>query len=95
MISVVIPTYHEASVIEETLRRAAAALRAASVDFELVVVDDCSMDGTAGLAQLLAKEMPVQVLMRPGRLGLATAVLDGWTLATGEVLGVMDAACTS
>ena len=91
MISVVIPTYHEASVIEETLRRAAAALRAASVDFELVVVDDCSMDGTAGLAQLLAKEMPVQVLMRPGRLGLATAVLDGWNLATGEVLGVMDA----
>ncbi len=91
MISVVIPTYHEAAVIEETLRRAAAALRAASVDFELVVVDDCSMDGTAGLAQLLAKEMPVQVLMRPGRLGLATAVLDGWKLASGDVLGVMDA----
>ena len=91
MISVVIPTYNEAPVIEETLRRVAATLRSASQDFEIVVVDDCSMDGTAGLVQLLAKEMPVQVLMRPGRLGLATAVLDGWALASGDVLGVMDA----
>jgi dolichol-phosphate mannosyltransferase len=91
MISVVIPTYNEAAVIEETLRRAAAALCAASEDFELVVVDDDSADGTAQRAESLAPAIPVRVLKRPGRLGLATAVLDGWAMARGEILGVMDA----
>jgi len=91
MISVVIPTYNEAAVIEQTLRRAAAALRAAGQEFELVVVDDASADGTAARAEALAPEIPVRVLKRPGRLGLATAVLDGWAMASGEVLGVIDA----
>jgi dolichol-phosphate mannosyltransferase len=91
MISVVIPTYNEAAVIEETLRRASAALRAAGEDFELIVVDDASSDGTAELAESRAGDYPVRVLRRPGRLGLATAVLDGWAMASGEVLGVMDA----
>lgn len=40
MISIVIPTYNEASVIEETLRRASGALRGTGEDFELVVVDN-------------------------------------------------------
>jgi dolichol-phosphate mannosyltransferase len=91
MISVVIPTYNEAAAIEETLRRAAAALRAASEEFELLVVDDDSADGTAQRAESLAPAIPVRVLKRPGRLGLATAVLDGWAMARGEILGVIDA----
>lgn len=91
MISVVIPTYNEAAVIEETLRRAAAALRRAGEEFELIVVDDASADGTAERVQRLSHEIPVRVLRRPGRRGLATAVLDGWATAQGDVLGVMDA----
>ncbi len=91
MISVIIPTYNEAAVIEETLRRAAAALCSAGEDFELIVVDDAGSDGTAELAEALAGEIPVRVLRRPGRLGLATAVLDGWATARGDVLGVIDA----
>lgn len=91
MISLVIPTYYEAAVIQETLRRASAALRSAGEEFELIVVDDSSADGTAELAEALGHELPVRVLRRPGRLGLATAVLDGWRSARGDVLGVMDA----
>jgi dolichol-phosphate mannosyltransferase len=91
MISVTIPTYQEAAVIEETLRRAAAAMRATGEEFELIVVDDASADGTAERAESLAAEIPVRVLRRPGRLGLATAVLDGWAAARGDVLGVLDA----
>jgi len=91
MISVIIPTYNEAAVIEETLRRAAAALRNAGEDFEIVVVDDASADGTAERVESLAHDVPVRVLRRPGRLGLATAVLDGWATARGDIWGVMDA----
>lgn len=91
MISVVIPTYNEAAVIEQTLRRSAAALQGVGEEFELIVVDDSSSDGTAELAEALAKEFSVRVLRRPGRLGLATAVIDGWAMARGDLLAVMDA----
>jgi dolichol-phosphate mannosyltransferase len=91
MISLVIPTYKEAAVIEETLRRAAAVFEAAGEEFELIVVDDASGDGTAELAEAMARELPVRVLRRPGRMGLATAVVAGWHIARGDVLGIMDA----
>jgi dolichol-phosphate mannosyltransferase len=91
MISIIVPTYNEAAVIEETLRRAAAALRNAGEDFEIVVVDDASADGTAERVESLAHKIPVRVLRRPGRLGLATAVLDGWATARGDIWGVIDA----
>lgn len=91
MISLVIPTYNEAEAIQEALRRAAAALRSAGEEFELIVVDDSSADGTAELAESLARELPVRVLRRAGRSGLATAVLEGWKVARGNLLGVMDA----
>jgi len=91
MISIVIPTYNEASAIQETLRRAALALRSTGESFELVVVDDSSADGTAEKAEALAGELPVRVLRRPGRMGLATAVLDGWASTRSEIVGVMDA----
>ncbi len=91
MISIVLPTYNEARSIQEVLRRASEALRKAGEDHELIVVDDSSPDRTADLAEALANEIPVRVLRRPGRQGLATAVVDGWSIARGDVLGVMDA----
>ena len=90
MISIVIPAYNEAAAIGETLRRAARALAACGEEFELIVVDDSSSDGSAETCEALAGELPVRVLRRPGRLGLATAVVDGWRVARGDVLGVMD-----
>ena len=96
MISVVLPTYNEAAVIEETLRRAGAALASAGEVAELIVVDDSSADGTAELAEALGDpgrrdRLPVRVLRRPKGQGLATAVLAGWAEARGEIVGVMDA----
>jgi len=90
MISIVLPTYNEARNIQEVLRRASEALRKAGEDYELIVVDDSSPDHTADLAEALAGQLPVRVLRRPGR-GLATAVVDGWSIAKGDALGVMDA----
>jgi len=91
MISIVLPTYNEGRSIQEVLRRGSAALGKAGETHELIVVDDSSPDGTADLAEALSGEIPVRVLRRPGRMGLATAVVAGWSLARGDVLGVMDA----
>ena len=91
MISVVIPTYREADAIQPALRRAAAALASTGEAFELIVVDDFGGDDTADRAEALAGELPVRVLRRSGRQGLATAVVEGWRAARGDVWGVMDA----
>ena len=92
MISLVIPTYQEADVIEATVRRAAAALARTGEEYELIVVDDSGPgDQTAARAEALAPEIPVRVVRRGARQGLATAVVEGWKAARGDVWGVMDA----
>lgn len=91
MVSLVLPTYCEAASIQETLRRASAALQKTGEPYELIVVDDSSPDGTAEFAEALKGELPVRVVRRPGRSGLARAVVEGWKAARGDVLGVMDA----
>lgn len=69
--------------------RLAAAL--AGHRWELIVVDDGSPDGTADLAESYADVHPVRVVRRPGKAGLASAVLAGFAEARGDVLAVMDA----
>jgi dolichol-phosphate mannosyltransferase len=59
--------------------------------WELIIVDDGSPDGTADLAESYADKHPVVVVRRPGKAGLASAVLAGFGKARGDVLVVMDA----
>ena len=89
MLSVVVPTYNEAGSLPTLAERLAAAL--AGRDWELIVVDDGSPDGTAGLAEALAPRIPVRVVRRAGKAGLASAVVAGFAAARGDVLLVMDA----
>ena len=69
--------------------RLAAAL--AVHTWELIIVDDGSPDGTADLAESYADVHPVKVVRRPGKAGLASAVLAGFAQARGDILVVMDA----
>src|SRR3990170_2974847 len=89
LISIVVPTYNEAQTVPVLARRLQGAL--GEGEWELVVVDDGSPDGTADIAASLAPELPVRVVRRPGKLGLASAAMDGWAEARGDVLAVMDA----
>jgi dolichol-phosphate mannosyltransferase len=91
MISLVLPTFNEAASIEAALRRCAVALEGTGEPYELIVVDDSSPDQTGDLAEQLSNELPVRVLRRRGRNGLASAVVAGWNIAKGDVLAVMDA----
>ena len=72
---IVVPTYNELSNLEAFV----AAVRAAAPLAHLLIVDDNSPDGTGAFAdELAARDTSVQVLHRPGKLGLGTAYLDGF-----------------
>jgi dolichol-phosphate mannosyltransferase len=60
-------------------------------EWELIVVDDGSPDGTADIAEGLGKTYPIRVVRRPGKAGLASAVVAGFAAARGDTLLVMDA----
>jgi len=91
LISLVIPTYNERRNIIPLIRRVTFALQRTTDEFEIIVVDDDSPDGTWQVAEELAKGNPhLRVIRRQGEKGLATAVVAGWKAAEGEILGVMD-----
>jgi len=87
----VVPTYNERENVGPLIERLHRSL--AGLDYEVLVVDDGSPDGTAEAALECGRRLgaPVRVLVRPGRLGLSSAVLDGARAARGEVVCVMDA----
>jgi len=89
MLSVVVPTYNEAGSVPKLAERLHAALGAR--DWELVIVDDGSPDGTADIAAALAPRIPTNVVRRAGKAGLASAVIAGFAAARGDILVVMDA----
>ena len=90
--SLIVPTYNEAKNIPELVHRITTLLDPLYPnEYELIIVDDNSPDGTADRARELAQKYPIQVLQRAGKLGLSSAVIDGWNLAKGEVLSVTDA----
>ncbi len=90
-LALVVPTYNERERLPELVRAIFSAYQAASVDGELVIVDDNSPDGTGAVADELARRFPIKVLHRAGKLGLGTAVVEGFRAADAEIVGVIDA----
>ena len=90
-LSVVVPTYNERDRLTEVATALFAACEAEGVTVEMVIVDDNSPDGTGDVADDLARTRPVRVVHRSGKLGLGTAVVAGFEVASAPVFGVMDA----
>jgi dolichol-phosphate mannosyltransferase len=92
LVSIVVPTYHEADNIEALCTRIAQSMNSAELAYELVFVDDNSNDGSVEIVARLAEAgQPVRMIVRCDQRGLATAVLDGFRAARGEILVCMDA----
>ncbi|MCW6035664.1 polyprenol monophosphomannose synthase [Spirulina subsalsa FACHB-351] len=91
-LSLVIPTYNERPNIRLLISELVRVLdQALPQNYELIVVDDDSPDQTWAIALELTVHYPqLRVLRRLGERGLASAVLRGWQVARGQVLGVMD-----
>jgi dolichol-phosphate mannosyltransferase len=82
----VLPTYEEAGNIEQIIRRALASMPEGS---RVLVVDDNSPDGTGEIAERLTGELPVEVLHRAGKEGLASAYIAGFRHALGRGAGLV------
>jgi dolichol-phosphate mannosyltransferase len=92
-LSLILPTYNEGDNIKEIVGILSQLLdRVIPDEYELIIVDDNSPDQTWKIALELTSDYPqLKVMRRTNEKGLATAVVRGWQVARGEILGVIDA----
>lgn len=85
------PIYNEAATLEFIVERVIKADRM-GLDLEILAVDDGSRDGTADIAERLARARPEMRLIRhPVNRGKGAALRTGFAQATGDIVLVQDA----
>lgn len=88
LLSVVVPAYNERATLDEIVRCLLEVREAA----QIVIVDDCSTDGTGAIADRLASEHArVTVVHHPVNRGKTEALKTGFAMTTGKIVIVQDA----
>ena len=92
LLSILIPVYNERSVVEQSLRLVLAAPLPENMHRELVIVDDCSTDGTWNILQRLAEaDSRIQLYRHQVNQGKGAAVRTAIEKASGDFCLVQDA----
>ncbi|MCD6328451.1 glycosyltransferase family 2 protein [bacterium] len=86
-VSIIVPAYNEAAAIEADLEAIIEAMQSSGYEYEIIVVDDGSTDGTGDLAEA----MGVQVLRHLRNKGVGSARTKGVKAARGEIIVMTDA----
>jgi glycosyltransferase involved in cell wall biosynthesis len=86
-LSVVIPVYNEKNTILEVLDR----VRKVDLPKEIIVVDDCSTDGTREVLQSLPPSDGLKILFQPENRGKGAALRAGFGSVSGDIVVVQDA----
>src|SRR5581483_5337778 len=89
-LSVVIPAHNEVDSIGDVVRAVVAELEREAIDYELLVVDDASGDGTSDAVAVAAEGNPnVRCVRSPNPPGFGHAVRAGLTLFSGDAVAIM------
>ena len=87
MVSVVMPAFNERDTIEEIVRR----VMAVPLRLELIVIDDCSTDGTREKLEALKRDLGFTLLLQPSNGGKGAAVRAGFKQVSGQIVVIQDA----
>ncbi len=91
-LTIVIPAYNEAGAIGPVLEELAATMSSSDLDYEIVVVDDGSADGTSEVIRELAPKLPrVRVIVHPRNRGYGASLKTGIHSANAEIIAITDA----
>ncbi|MBX5494580.1 MAG: glycosyltransferase family 2 protein, partial [Bryobacteraceae bacterium] len=92
LLSILIPVYNERTVVERSIAQVLAAPLPENMDRELVVVDDCSTDGTSAILERLAAANPkIRLFRHAVNQGKGAAVRTAIQHARGDFAIVQDA----
>ncbi len=92
LLSILIPVYNERTVVERSLAQVLAAPLPENMDRELVIVDDCSTDGTSEiLERLVANQSGMRLIRKTVNEGKGAAVRTAIQHAAGDFCLVQDA----
>jgi len=83
------PAYNEAGSIGQTVSAVASALRAAEVDYEVIVVDDASADGTAAEVAAAAGDERIRCVQSHNPRGFGYAIRSGLDLFTKDAVAIV------
>jgi glycosyltransferase involved in cell wall biosynthesis len=91
-LSILIPVYNERTVVERSLAQVLAAPLPENMDRELIIVDDCSTDGTSAILDQLAEGEPnIRLIRKSVNEGQGAAVRTAIQEASGDFCLVQDA----
>ncbi|MAG50650.1 hypothetical protein CL621_03355 [archaeon] len=87
-ISIVIPVYNERKSVEDIINRIKTVMKKSNYDYEIIVVDDCSMDNSY---QILQKISDIKLIRNKSNSGYSASLKKGINESKGEYIIITDA----
>ncbi len=91
LLSVVVPCFNEADTLSECVQRL-LRIQNQHLQLEIIIVDDCSSDGSGRIAEALSREFKeIKMLRHATNRGKGAALSTGFRSAQGDIVAIQDA----